>query len=164
MRYKNYGISLIFSMLATAAYADERVCVDGEQIRFNEVQFLGPITNAYSKLGKPLRVSDWFDSVSQTAMKTHLYSGVIITTESDTSGYDRIERVVITQPSIKLPDNIQVGMTEKLLHTILNYKVNSHHPGQDNIWSGCNCYCETTVSFQMNNDRKLSKITINYGG
>lgn len=164
MKQLIHGICLASLFFSGATFADERLCVDGEKIRIGDVQFLGPIGNAYDRFGKPLRTTTWYDSLSQSTMTSHLYPDLTFTTSSDQSGYDRIERVVINKPSVKLPDNIHVGMTEQLLHTILNYKSNSHHPKQDSVWTSCNCYCETTISFVINNDRKVSKITINYNG
>lgn len=164
MKYVLHGITLASLLISHLAQADERLCVDGEKIRIGNVQFLGAIGDAYDQFGKPIRTTTWYDSISQSTMTSHLYSNVTFTTSSDASGYDRIQRVVITKPSVNLPDNIHVGMTEQLLHTILNTKTRAHHSRQESVWSGCNCYCETTVSFTMNSERKVSKITINYSG
>jgi hypothetical protein len=145
-----------------SVFANDRVCVNGEALRINNVQFLGHVSNIYSSFGKPIKTNKWYYTDGNYYVVDLVYPGVTFTVTDASSGYDRIQKVVITKPNIKLPAGVQVGMPEKLLHTLLHYNSQSRSPSAASIWAGCGCSCETSVYFDMSSDRKISKITIDY--
>ncbi len=151
-----------FFFTSASAIANDRVCVNGEDMRINNVQFMGHVSNIYKSFGKPIRTSKWFYTDGNYYVTDLIYPGVTFTVTDESSGYDRIQKVVITKPNIRLPNGVQVGMTEKLLHTLLHYDSNSSSPSSASIWAGCGCSCETSVSFEMSGDRRISQISIDY--
>jgi hypothetical protein len=154
---------LALSLLASfSTFANDRVCVNGEDMRINNVQFMGHVSNIYSSFGKPIRTNKWYYTDGNYYVVDMVYPGVTFTVTDASSGYDRIQKVVITKPNIKLPSGVQVGMQEKLLHTLLGYNSASRSPSSSSVWAGCECSCETSVSFDMSGDRKISQITIDY--
>ncbi len=153
-----------FALSISPVHAEDRICVNGEAMTINNVRFLGHVTNVYKQFGQPVKKTEWFDSASNQNMTTLIYSGISFTTSNTSSGYDRVQRVVITKPGIVLPKRVQVGMPESLLHTILGYQSNSSRPLSDTVWRNCNCYCDTTAYFTMDGSRRVSQIVIDYSG
>ena len=154
----------LLSTLSSYASAEDRICVNGEAMTINSVRFLGHVTNVYKQFGQPIKKTEWYDSITNQNMTSLIYPGITFSTSNDQSGYDRVQRVVITKPGIRLPQNVQVGMPERLLHTILGYDSQSARPLNDTVWRNCNCYCETTAYFKMNGSRKVSQIVLDYSG
>lgn len=153
------ALSLLTSL---STFANDRVCVNGEDMRINNVQFMGHVSNIHSAFGKPIKTNKWYYTDGNYYVVDLVYPGVTFTVTDASSGYDRIQKAVITKPNIKLPSGVQVGMPEKLLHTLLHYNSNSSSSSSASVWAGCGCSCETSVSFDMSGDRKVSQITIDY--
>ena len=93
-----------FFFTSASAIANDRVCVNGEDMRINNVQFMGHVSNIYKSFGKPIRTSKWFYTDGNYYVTDLIYPGVTFTVTDESSGYDRIQKVVITKPNIRLPN------------------------------------------------------------